>query len=188
MRPSRSLLLILALSACSAPAPVAPTPPPPAETAADAAPPTPTPDAGVPEKPALESPVLASLERTACFGFCPVYTVTVHADGSVDYHGERFVVTQGDASGQLTAEQMTALRRAFADAGWDGFETDYTHRDVTDNPSAIIRFEDKTVSHYHGDHSAPEALTKLEDRFDQIVDVEQWIGTPDQRSKLPRRR
>ena len=107
----RSLLLVLALSACSAPAPVAPTPPPPAETAVDAAPPTqPTPDAGVPEKPALESPVLASLERTACFGFCPVYTVTVHADGSVDYHGERFVVTQGDQSGQLTAEQMTALQ------------------------------------------------------------------------------
>ena len=75
-----------------------------------------------------------------------------------------------------------------ANTGWDAFETDYTHRDVTDKPSAIIGFEDKTVRHYHGDHSAPEALTKLEDRFDQIVDIQQWIGTPDQRSKLPRRR
>ena len=52
----------------------------------------------------------------------------------------------------------------------------------------IIRLGDKTVHHYHGDHSAPEALTKLEDRFDQIVDIQQWIGTPDERAKLRHRR
>ncbi len=185
MRLPSSLLLALALAACSAPAPAPATPaPPPGQPPADAAPP---PDAAPTGTPALESPLLASLERTACFGFCPVYTVTVHADGSVNYHGERYVVTEGDQTGQLTADQLIALRRAFADAGWDGFDTDYTHRDVTDNPSVVIRFEDKTVHHYHGDHRAPEALTKLEDRFDEIVDVQQWIGTQDERAKARKR-
>jgi hypothetical protein len=30
---------------------------------------------------------LITLERQACFGFCPIYTLGVHGDGRVDYSG-----------------------------------------------------------------------------------------------------
>ena len=42
-----------------------------------------------------------------------------------------------------------------------------------------MNMETKTIKHYHGDFSAPEELTELEDKIDEIVNSEQWINSPD---------
>ena len=39
--------------------------------------------------------VVITLERTACFGVCPVYKLTVYGDGRVVYEGKRFVRVEG---------------------------------------------------------------------------------------------
>ena len=39
--------------------------------------------------------VIITLERTECFGTCPVYRLTVHGDGRVVYEGIRFVEVEG---------------------------------------------------------------------------------------------
>ena len=39
--------------------------------------------------------VVITLERTACFGVCPVYKLTIYGDGRVLYDGIRFVRTEG---------------------------------------------------------------------------------------------
>ena len=36
-----------------------------------------------------------SLRRTGCFGWCPIYRVTIHASGRVDYLGEHYVCDVG---------------------------------------------------------------------------------------------
>ncbi len=41
-----------------------------------------------------------TLERTACFGACPVYTLSIYADGTVVYNGERFVDVEGEQTTQ----------------------------------------------------------------------------------------
>ena len=55
----------------------------------------------------------------------------------------------------------------------------YTERTITDAPSVItsiiIDGKTKSIEHYHGDFSAPEALTQLEDKIDEIVNSNQWI-------------
>ena len=40
--------------------------------------------------------VVITLERTTCFGVCPVYTLTIYGDGRVVYEGTRFVRTEGE--------------------------------------------------------------------------------------------
>ncbi|MEO8396969.1 MAG: DUF6438 domain-containing protein, partial [Chloroflexota bacterium] len=35
-----------------------------------------------------ESNVAITLERTACHGTCPIYTVSIFEDGTVNYEGE----------------------------------------------------------------------------------------------------
>ena len=137
-------------------------------------------DATVPRADAARGAVLVSLERTACYGRCPIYTVTVLRDGTVRWEGKRFVDVTGKATGHLSAKQLAALTDAFKKADVFALKDKYTSYDVTDHPSANITYDDgtrkKTIAHYHGDRSAPEALDKLESDIDGIVDTMRWIG------------
>jgi hypothetical protein len=135
--------------------------------------------------PARPDVIIASLERTACYGTCPIYKVSIHADGRVEYHGERFVKRRGDATGQLTAAQLDALRNAFVRADYFKLAASYDHPQVTDAPGAITSYTDggrtKSVPHNYGDETAPHALVELETKIDTLVGIEQWIGTDKER-------
>jgi hypothetical protein len=124
-----------------------------------------------------------TLERQACFGTCPVYTLTVHGDGLVEYNGIDFVEVTGPQTANIDAATAQSLGDAIAGAGYLDFEDAYTNQDVTDLPYVItsITYADgttKRVEHYHGDQSAPEVLTQLEDRIDETANSAQWVGQP----------
>jgi hypothetical protein len=134
---------------------------------------------------------LATLERTACYGFCPVYKVTIFRDGVVEYDGEQFVKVQGRATGHLGARQLAELDALFQQNGYLQLASSYQKQTVTDLPSAFTSYSPapgrtKSVKHYLGDWSAPEALTRVEEGIDRIVHIEQWIGTLEERQHLPR--
>jgi hypothetical protein len=152
--------------------------------------------AAPPKHPALENkgtqgggptPVFAAISREACYGWCPVYSVTVHEDGTIDYDGRQFVKTTGKQTFHITAEQVKQLHAAF-DASHFADWKDYTEEMITDNPSANLTYGAKTVHHYYGDTNAPKELIELESAFDKIVGSDQWIGTEEEREKLPRQR
>ena len=134
---------------------------------------------------------LATLERTVCFGTCPDYKVTIFRDGIVEYQGEKFVKIVGRATGRLTRRQLAQLEELFRRNGYLGLESSYERVDATDLPSAFTSYspasgETKAIRHYQGDRSAPEALTRVEQGIDRIVNIEQWIGTPEERQHVPR--
>lgn len=137
-------------------------------------------DSSVPTQAAGASAPWVSLERTACYGRCPIYKVTVLRDGTVLWDGERFVKTTGKATAKLSAPAITELAKAFARADVFALHDKYESYDVTDNPSAIVSFDDgkrkKTIRHYHGDSSSPKELYELEDRIDQLLGTARWIG------------
>lgn len=141
--------------------------------------------------PAGRHEPLATLERTACFGFCPIYKVTIFRDGVVEYEGERFVKTLGPATGRLSVRELAELRRLFQRNGYLQLASSFEKQDVTDLPSAFTSYsprpgQTKTIRHYLGDRRAPESLTRVEEGIDRIVNIEQWIGTPEERQNLPR--
>src|SRR5947209_8490280 len=49
---------------------------------------------------------VATLERTGCYGECPVYRLTVSSDGSVVYVGTRWVKTLGKKQYKITDAQL----------------------------------------------------------------------------------
>ena len=120
-----------------------------------------------------------TLERTACFGFCPVYKITIHGDGTVIYEGKDFVATEGKVETTINQEKIKQLISEFEEIDYFSLQDEYTERTITDAPSTItsitIDGKTKTVEHYHGDFNAPEELTNLEKRIDEIVNSEQWI-------------
>jgi hypothetical protein len=154
--------------------------------------PAPAPPSNSAPRPAASAhePV-ATLERTECYGWCPAYKITIYRDGVVDYVGTRFVKLVGEARGQLTTAQLAQLDQLFEQTGYLHFKDRYVKTTVTDMPSANTSYAPpgepaKSVQHYDGDRSAPKELAQVEDGIDQIVRIEQWIGTTDERRGLGR--
>jgi Domain of unknown function (DUF6438) len=53
------------------------------------------------------------LERTACLGTCPIYSVTIFSDGRLEYKGEMFVKAKGIHQETAAKEWDRAMRRAY---------------------------------------------------------------------------
>jgi Domain of unknown function (DUF6438) len=151
---------------------------------ADASAPMPSPRAGGAVR------VMATLQRTACLGTCPVYKLTIYSDGRVEWKGEYFVKVKGKASARLDAGALALLKAAFDRARFlelgDGFDC----YEATDMPSADVSYDDgkrhKEIRHYHGCISKPdkEKLFELEGRIDEIAHTERWMGTQLEREQL----
>lgn len=143
---------------------------------------------------AVEPRVFARLWRTQCYGSCPVYEVTVYEDGRVDYLGIEFVKSIGHAWGQLDAPTMDALRRAFRNAEFFSIGDFARQRtDRTDSSSVGLYHAAAgracTVVHYGGtEKTPPPRLEALEETFDRLVGIEQWIGTEQERRALAHER
>lgn len=52
-----------------------------------------------------------SYETTACYGFCPVYKVTVNVDGSGTFEGREHVAALGERQFRISRAQFAALAR-----------------------------------------------------------------------------
>ncbi len=136
-----------------------------------AEPPTPTPDD--------ISDVVITLERGPCFGACPVYKLTIYGDGRVVYQGIRFVAVEGNRTASISEEKVRQLVNEFQKIDYFSLNDEYVDVTATDMPTAItfisVNGQTKTVAHYHGDFDAPEELTALEDKIDEIVSTERWV-------------
>lgn len=127
-----------------------------------------------------------TLERTACFGSCPVYTIAVTPAGEIRYEGREHVRKLGAATGKVSRARVEALVSEFERAGYFSFAERYTSselacgRYVTDSPSAITSVtlggRTKRVTHDYGCGGAPGALVVLERRIDEALNSGQWTG------------
>ena len=128
-----------------------------------------------------------TLERTACFGTCPMYKVTVTSDGTVTFNGERFTKTTGVANGKISRESFRQLVSEFEKINYFSLPDRYTPgtpvcpQRITDMPSAntSIRLKGKAkgVMHYYGcgDKGALAQLTALEKKIDEVLGTQKWI-------------
>jgi len=133
------------------------------------------------------SPV-ATLERTGCYGECPVYRLTVNSDGTVVYVGTRWVKALGRQQYKISEAQLAELDAAFDRVNFMQLR-DFDRVENTDEDWAHVSLtragRTKRVRHYHGDVTAPPALSVLEDEFDRIVDSGRLIGLPNAARATP---
>jgi Domain of unknown function (DUF6438) len=138
-----------------------------------------------PQENSSSAPVI-TLERTACFGSCPVYRLAVDEEGKVSYQGTAHVRAIGQAEGRVAPERVQALLSELERAGYLSFAPRYAlgepacGRYATDLPSAIssitTRGQTKRIEHDHGCGAAPGALTVLEQRIDEVLGSARWTG------------
>jgi hypothetical protein len=77
------------------------------------------------------------IERTPCFGRCPVYKASLLPDGTVQYFGERFVPKLGNWRAKIGDSDFKRLSRLSEKLGFFNLKNNYS-RPVTDLPTTII--------------------------------------------------
>jgi Domain of unknown function (DUF6438) len=128
--------------------------------------------------------VTIHLERTACYGTCPAYSVTIHGDGRVEYAGSGHVKETGAREGRIELDKIRELLSQFSKAKfWDvaeDYSRDKCGRYCTDMATAVTEVTAKgathKVKHYYGCGNAPRSLFELESSVDKTADSEQWTG------------
>ena len=134
--------------------------------------------------------LIITLERTVCFGFCPVYKLTITADGVVVFEGRRFVKQEGATiRSAISKERLKQLMAEFDRVRFFSLETNYSNdlrRCMTDSPSAFtsirINGKSKTIKHYRGCKEPKfKEITELENKIDEIVNTAQWL--PDKKAR-----
>ncbi len=128
-----------------------------------------------------------TLERSACFGFCPMYKLTIYGNGKVVYEGIEYVKVKGKRTGRISPAAFRRLMNEFQRAQYFDLADSYSGG-PTDAAYVItslkIGDKTKTVNHYLASPDAPSKLTELEKKIDGAVKVQRWIGTDAER--IPR--
>ena len=120
------------------------------------------------------------LERTACFGECPVYTAVIHATGLVEYQGDWHVDRLGEHRGRVSLYDFRCLAQFIQGTDFREMETSYDFSDcvVSDCASAYVMVvtegRRKVVSN-HG-NAGPPAPWAIAELIDSVMRGVTWEG------------
>jgi uncharacterized protein DUF6438 len=145
-----------------------------------------TPGTNVESDQSAASKTAITIARTACFGGCPVYSLSVTPSGAVTYEGKAHVRVPGTATAQIARGKVDTLLSELEKAGYFTFASQYVSgepacgRYATDLPTVItsvtIGGRTKRIEHDYGCRGAPRALVVLERRVDEVLDSGRWTG------------
>ena len=109
------------------------------------------------------------MEKTACFGTCPVYIAWVNASGELTFKGDSFVPKAGSHEFQIKAEEVDLIYELVHSTDFFSLKDRY-YGDMTDLPTIYFTFNDgtkeKRIMNYYG---GPESLKTLENAFEKII-------------------
>jgi len=116
-----------------------------------------------------------TLERGVCYGWCPIYTVSLYGDGRVEYEGYEFVGVTGVQTSTVSPEAVKNLVFEFYKADYFSMKDHYP-ADVTDQPavttSLFVKGQYKQV---RNGCSGPLELRYLENRIDEVAGTSVWV-------------
>lgn len=137
---------------------------------------------------AASGPASISYETGPCFGACPVYKVTVNADGSGVFEGRRFTAVEGHRSFRVTPGQyarlvahLEPLRPASGSRRYSG---EACAMMATDLPSADVTWEGpagaQQLYFYHGcDMEKNRPIAERLNAVPDLLPIGEFIRTGD---------
>jgi hypothetical protein len=113
---------------------------------------------------------LIQFETSLCRGYCPVYKLTFHNDGTLDYVGMSHVEKMGEETVKLTADEFSKLQKALTRANlWQyGAQLPSTVADVPARTFIVFNGDKKHL--VKGSSGLPEPVLKLEQLMQDIAE------------------
>jgi hypothetical protein len=118
--------------------------------------------------------VRITLQRGACMGPCPVYSVEIRGDGTARYKGDGAVVVHGEHTFQISPETARCLVEDFRAADFWSLAPAYVDDNISDFPDALVTLEiggqKKSLEDYLGRLvGMPASVTALEELIDRTA-------------------
>ena len=113
-----------------------------------------------------EIKLIIALQRTACFGTCPIYKIEILSDGSGIYTGTRFVENIGVKKFSISKKQLNIILTQAETIDFTNMQDEYS-APISDLPTTFIQIKDKKIRDYTG---APKNLKNLERMIDQLYE------------------
>ena len=137
----------------------------------------------------IENPekTVIKMERYACFGSCPVYSVEIRGDGTVIYTGKKFVRVKGKQEFKIPVANVMWLVREIEKINYFFLAAEYVQQvnedgtitTVSDLPGTdtwiSLNGKTKSVFDYFG---GPDSLRELERKIDAISESDKFVKNP----------
>lgn len=128
-------------------------------------------------EPVDQSSVLIAMRHGGCEGRCPVYSVTILGDGTVEYQGNAFVSTMGHRTAHISPKVVAELVRQFDEAKF--FSALPHYLGAYDGGDVTLRLDVNGMSYTVDDESGvraglPYSIEALEMLVDQIAQTHRW--------------
>ena len=108
---------------------------------------------------------IISLEKTACFGTCPIFKITIYNNGETNYIGKKFVKKPGNHKLNLKQKEIDLILKKAKKINFQNLKKEYTEN-ISDLPTTYIMIKNKTIKNHFG---APDKLKELETLIERII-------------------
>ncbi len=115
--------------------------------------------------------VLVQIKTEPCFGECPVYTLTVYQDSTIEYSGRMFVIKKGEYKGVAEAHHMEELKSTLKNSGFFKLDEVYDDEALTDLPTTtiMVRLGDRNHK-VRGRYGEPQEFITLSNFLFEFID------------------
>lgn len=132
-----------------------------------------------------EPQLLSSIERTACYGQCPMYKATFFDNGEVQYVGKRFVENIGTYKTLLSAEDVLDIKKKITESDYFGLDSLYP-TPIADFPSCITEASlNGNTKRVVDRRNPPDNLLGFERFLDSLLKDRDWEKVSDNTDYSP---
>ncbi|MEO5572593.1 MAG: DUF6438 domain-containing protein [Bacteroidia bacterium] len=131
---------------------------------------------------AADTILLASIERTPCFGKCATYKISIYQSGYVVYEGKQHVKNIGLFSAQLDKSKVEEIKKFISQNKILEMNDDYRNPHIADYPGviteALLNGKYKYIA--EADPQAPKEIKAFQKFLDSFFNDEtSWIPLKD---------
>ena len=130
---------------------------------------------------AVEVKVLVGLQRTPCFGRCPVYEFSMLNTGEATLKVGRFceeafgrAMEEGMHTAKVDPSAWQDVLDLAAELRFDTLASRYDNPQVTDLPASVVTIDGKTVFSRYGGPNLNDLFTRIE----QGIGTTDWSADP----------
>ncbi len=120
--------------------------------------------------------MVIQLEKTGCLGPCPVFTLTLYRDHSLEFTGQSHTLVPGLQRDTLSVDAFKQMVDDFRKSGFDQLNSIYD-QSVSDAPFTHLTFQDggmkKKVS-VRGD--GPDVFSELVSQMESLAEEAGWLA------------
>lgn len=126
-------------------------------------------------QPVIVDSLFFKIERTPCFGQCPVYSMSIYQSGRAELEGRKFFDFIGTYTVKFTESEMIQIKQWADQSGFWKMNTVFD-APVTDLPSTTtILVTDYGTKWVYNRMNAPDALREFETNVETLIKDKQWM-------------